>query len=78
MLYHSVINSEEERRVKNVYKEQRKYNPEQTFYSRFNSIIKETVVDIKAVEKVRKAAWKKLIKRKRDQGKNIKRSCGRK
>ena len=62
MLYHSIINSEEERIAKNIVKEQRKYNLQQTFYSRVNSISKETGVDIKGAEKLRKSAWKKLIK----------------
>ena len=64
MLYHSIINSEEERITKNIVKEQRKYNLQQTFYSRVHSISKETGVDIKAAEKLRKSAWKKLIKQK--------------
>ena len=46
MLYHSIINSEEERIAKNIIKEQPKHNPQQTLYSRVNSIIKETGVDI--------------------------------
>ena len=62
MLYHSIINSEEERIAKNIVKEQRKYNLQQTFYSRVNSISKETGVDIKGAEKLRKSAWKKSIK----------------
>ena len=64
MLYHSIINNEEERIAKNIVKEQRKYNLQQTFYRRVNSISKETGVDIKAAEKLRKSAWKKLIKQK--------------
>ena len=64
MLYHSIINSEEESVAKNIVKEQHKYNLQQTFYSRVHSISKETGVDIKAAEKLRKSAWKKLIKQK--------------
>ena len=60
-----MINSEEERIAKNIVTEQRKYNLQQTFYSRVHSISKETGVDIKAAEKLRKSAWKKLIKQKR-------------
>ena len=56
MLYHSIINSEEERITKNIVKEQRKYNLPQIFYSRGNSVSKETRVDIKAAEKMRKSA----------------------
>ena len=64
MLHHSLINSEEERIAKNIVKEQCKYNLQQTFYSRVNSITKETGVDIKVAEKLRKSEWKKLIKQK--------------
>ena len=64
MLYHSKIKSEEERIAKNIVKGQLKYNLQQTFYSRVNSISKEPGVDIKAAEKLRKSAWKKLIKQK--------------
>ena len=56
MLHHSVINSEEERIAKNIVKEQCKYNLQQTFDSRVNSITKETGVDIKVAEKLRKSA----------------------
>ena len=62
MLYHSIINSEEERIAKNIVKEQHKYNLQQTFYTRVYSVSKETGVDIKAAEKLRTSAWKKLIK----------------
>ena len=58
--------NEEERIAKNIVKEQRKYNLQQTFHSRVHSISKETGVDIKAAEKLRKLAWKKLIKQKRE------------
>ena len=61
-----MINSEEERIAKNIVTEQCKYNLQQTFYSRVHSISKETGVDIKAAEKLRKSAWKKLIKQKRE------------
>ena len=61
-LYHSIINSEEERIAKTIVQEQHKYNLQETFYRRVNSINKETGVDIKAAEKLRKSAWKKLIK----------------
>ena len=44
-----------------------KYNPEQTLDSRVNSVSKEIGVDVKVAEKMRKSAWKKLIKQK-DQG----------
>ena len=64
ILYHSIITTEKERIAKNIVKEQRKYNLQQTFYSRVHSISKETGVDIKAAEKLRKSAWKKLIKQK--------------
>ena len=64
MLYHSIINSEEEHIAKNIGKEQHKYNLQQTFYSRAHSISKETGVDIKAAEKLRNSAWKILIKQK--------------
>ena len=64
MLYHSIINSEEERVAKNIVQEQCKHNLQQTFYSRAHSINKETGVDIKAEEKLRKSAWKKLVKQK--------------
>ena len=57
MLYHGIINSEE-RVAKNIDKVQRKYNLQQTFYSRVNSVSKETGVDTKAAEKLRKSAWK--------------------
>ena len=40
MLYHSIINSEGERIAKNIVKEQCKYNLQQTFHSRINSISK--------------------------------------
>ena len=63
MLYHGILNSEE-RVAKNIVKEQCKYNLQQTFYNRVNSIIKETGVGTKAAEKLRKSAWKKLIKQK--------------
>ena len=63
-LYHSIINSEEEHIAKYIVKEQRKYNLQQTFYSRTHSISKETGVDIKAAEKLRNSAWKILIKQK--------------
>ena len=43
MLYHSITNSEEEQIAKNIVKEQRIIsNHQQTFYSRVNSISKET------------------------------------
>ena len=48
ILYHSIINREEEHIAKNIVKEQRKYNLQQTFYSRVHSFSKETGVDIKA------------------------------
>ena len=64
MLYHSIINSEEECVAKNIVKEQCKYNLQQTFCSRVHSISKETGVDVKAAEELRKSAWKKLIKQK--------------
>ena len=54
MLYHSMINSEEEFIAKNIVKEQHKCNLQQTFYSRVHSISKETGVDVKAAEKLRK------------------------
>ena len=41
MLYHNIIDSEEERITKNIVKEQ-------TFYSRVNLISKETEVNIKS------------------------------
>ena len=41
-----------------------KYNLQQTFCRRIHSISKEARVDIKATEKLRKSAWKKLIKQK--------------
>ena len=64
MLYHSIISNEEERIAKNIVKEQHKYNLQQTFYSRVNSISKETEVDTIAAERHRKSAWKKCIKQK--------------
>ena len=54
MLCHSIINSEEECIAKIIVKEQRKCNLQQTFYSRVHSISKETRVDVKAAEKLRK------------------------
>ena len=47
-----------------MVQEQHKYNLEQTFYSRLNSVRKEEVVHIKAAEKMRKLTWKKLLKQK--------------
>ena len=64
MVYHSIINSEEERIAKKIVKEQRKYTLQQTFYSRVNSISKDTEVDLKAAEKHRRSARKKLIEQK--------------
>ena len=54
MLCHSIINSEEECIAKIIVKEQRKCNLQQTFYNRVHSISKETRVDVKAAEKLRK------------------------
>ena len=64
MVYHSIINSEEERIAKKIVKKQRKYTLQQTFYSRVHSISKDTGVDLKAAEKHRRSARKKLIKQK--------------
>ena len=64
MLHQSIINSEKERLANNKVKEQRKCNLRQTFCSRVNSINKETGVDIKEAEKLRKLAWKELIEQK--------------
>ena len=57
MLYHSIKNSKEESMSKNIVKGQRKYNIEETFYKRVNSVSNET-------EKMRKSSWKKLINQK--------------
>ena len=67
MLYHSIINSEEKRTAESMVIYRPKYNPEQTLDSRVNSVSKEIGVDVKVAEKMRKSAWKKLIKQK-DQG----------
>ena len=64
MLHHSIVNSEEERLANNKVKEQSKCNLRQTLCSRANSVNKETGVDIKAAEKLRKSAWKELIEQK--------------
>ena len=64
MLHHSIVNSEEERLANNKVKEQSKCNLRQTLCSRVNSINKETGVDIKAAENLRKSAWKELIEQK--------------
>ena len=45
MLYHSIIKKWRRMHSKNIFKEQCKYNLEQTFYSRVNSVSKEKVVD---------------------------------
>ena len=52
-----------ERIAKIIVKEQRKYNLQQIFYSRVNSISEETGADINAADNS-KSAWKKLIKQK--------------
>ena len=48
ILYNGIINSEEEHiyTAKNIVKEQRKYNLQQTFDNRVHSISKETGVDV--------------------------------
>ena len=65
MLYHSITKSEEEQIAKTIAKEQRKYDLQQTFYSRVHSISKEAGVDIKAAEKLRKSARKKMMEQKK-------------
>ena len=74
MLYHSIINSEEECVAKNIVKEQCKYNLQQTFCSRVHSISKETGVDVKTAEELRKSAWKKLINQRSRE--TYKKDCG--
>ena len=64
MLHHSIVNIKEERLANNKVKEQSKCNLRQTLCSRVNSVNKETGVDIKAAEKLRKSAWKELIEQK--------------
>ena len=57
ILYHSIKNSKEESMSKNIVKGQRKYNIEETFYKRVNSVSNDT-------ENTRKSSWKKLINQK--------------
>ena len=64
MFCHDKINSDEQQIANKIVKEQLKYNIEQTFYSRIKSVSRETRVDIKAAETMRKSTWKKLIKQK--------------
>ena len=53
MLYHSLINVEEEQISQKIVKELLKYNIKQTFYSLFMSVSKGTGANIKIAEKIR-------------------------
>ena len=62
MLYHNIVNSDGERTVKKLVKEQEQHNMPQTLHSRVAKIALELGVDIKDAEVLKKSAWKKRVK----------------
>ena len=62
MLYHNVKNSDEERVIKQIVKEQEKNKYINTFHQRVKRIAEDLDIDIDKATTTRKSAWKKEVK----------------
>ena len=62
MLYHNIINSSNDRLVKQIVQEQRAQNHQNTFYGKVRTIAEELNIKLEAVATKKKSEWKRTIK----------------
>ena len=64
MLYHNIMNSDEDRVARKIIIEQRKKEYKRTYYQKVKNAAKDINIDIDKVEQEKKSKWKKEVKEK--------------
>ena len=62
MLFHSIMNSDDEQISKKIIEQQQKEKLKNTMYERVKDIAKELEINIAKVGGIKKSTWKKLAK----------------